>query len=95
MSHRKSIAQPFPSSTNIKAAERRLEDEEIMATNQSEIERCEREIRENAEEIVQLESELMSPDCNLEGIKERDAQLKDKQSKLQRELIALKTSHNM
>lgn len=66
-----------------------------MADNQSEIKRCEREIGENAQEIAQFESELMSPDCNLEGIKEREAQLKDKQAKLQRELIVLKTSHNM
>ena len=66
-----------------------------MVIKQREIERCEREIRENAHEIAQLESELMSPDCNLEGIKVREAQLKDKQSKLRRELIALKTSHNM
>lgn len=65
-----------------------------MAPKQSEIERCEREIKENAQEIAQFESELMSPDCNREGIKEREAQLQAKQSKLQRELIALKTSHN-
>lgn len=65
-----------------------------MAPKQSEIVRCEREIRENAQEIAQFESEMMSPDCNLEGIKEREAQLQAKQSKLQKELIALKTIHN-
>jgi septal ring factor EnvC (AmiA/AmiB activator) len=67
----------------------------MIAANQIEIAQCEREIRENAEEIAQLESELMSPDCNLEGIKEREVQLKAKQSKLQKELVSLKASHNM
>lgn len=61
-----------------------------MPGNQSEIERCERAIMENAQEIAEFESELMSPDCNFEGIKVREVQLKAKQSKLQRELIALK-----
>jgi chromosome segregation ATPase len=66
-----------------------------MAVNQNEIEQCEREIREIAQEIARLESELMSPDCNLEGIKKREAELKAKQSKLQKELVSRKTSHNM
>ena len=40
-------------------------------------------------EIAQLESELMSPDCNQEGIEERMAQLKAECATLQRGLIAL------
>ena len=62
-----------------------------MAANPNEIERCEREIRENAQEIAQFESEMMSPDCNLEGIKEREAQLMAKQEKLLDELNQLKS----
>ncbi len=57
-----------------------------MTTNQSKIEQCENELRTIAREIAQFESELMSPDCNLEGIKERENQLMAKQEKLQQQL---------
>ena len=63
-----------------------------MTPNQFRIEQCERELRENAREIAQLESELMSPDCNQEGMEEREAQLKADRSRLQRELIALQST---
>lgn len=63
-----------------------------MAANETKIEQCEREISENAREIAQFESELMSPDCNSEGIEEREAQLLAKRAKLQRELIALQSA---
>ena len=59
-----------------------------MPVNRTKIEQFEREISENTRKIAQLESELMSPDCNQEGIDERVAQLKSKRSMLQRQLIA-------
>ena len=62
-----------------------------MPVNRTKIEQCEREISENTRQIAQLESELMSPDCNQEGIDERVAQLKSKRSMLQRQLIALQS----
>ena len=60
-----------------------------MTTTRAKIEQCERQISENVREIAQLESELMSPDCNQEGIEERMAQLKAERATLQRGLIAL------
>lgn len=64
-----------------------------MQVNGIKIEQCEREISENAREIEQLESELMSPDCNQEGIEERVARLKADCATLQRELIALQSTN--
>ena len=65
-----------------------------MTTNQSKIKQYENELRDIAQVIAQFESELMSPDCNLEGIKEREAQVLAKQSKLQQSLRELKSSTN-
>ena len=65
-----------------------------METNQAEIEQCEGELRDIAQQIAQFESELMSPDCNLEGIREREAQLLERQSKLRQRLIDLKSPAN-
>ena len=62
-----------------------------MPVNRTKIEQFEREISENTREIEQLQSELMSPNCNSEGIEERVAQLKSKRSMLQRQLIALQS----
>lgn len=62
-----------------------------MTSNQSKIEKCENDLRNLAEEILQFESELMSPDCNLEGIKKRETQLLAKQSRLQQELMELRS----
>ena len=64
-----------------------------MPVNRTKIEQCEREISENTRQIAQLESELMSPDCNQEGIEERVAQLKVDCATLQRELIALRSTN--
>lgn len=60
--------------------------------NQSKIELCEKEITKNAKEISQLENELMSPECNVEGLKSREAELFANQANLQRELISLHTT---
>ena len=62
-----------------------------MKTDKTKIEHCEREISENALEIAKLESELMSPDCNQEGIEERVAQLKAARATLQLGLMALRS----
>ncbi len=58
-----------------------------MTSKQAEIEE---EIRKIDREITQIESELMSPDCNLEGIREREVELRAKNTVLRRELSALK-----
>ena len=68
-----------------------FQEDEVMGSNQVKIEQCQRQIRDIAQEIAQFESELMSPDCNIEGIKEREAQLLAKQSKLTQKLIALRS----
>lgn len=62
-----------------------------MESDQLKIRHCEKQLRDIAQEITQFESELMSPDCNLEDIKEREAQLMAKQAMLQEELIQLKS----
>lgn len=48
------------------------------------------EIKKNELEIAQIESELMSPDSNSEGIRERELELREKNILLRRELAALK-----
>ncbi len=60
-------------------------------SNQSKIEQCENELRTIAEEIAQFESELMSPDCNLQGIKERETDLLVKRFRLLQELMELRS----
>ena len=71
-----------------------MEEDTPFTTNQSKFRQCENELRDIAEEIAQFECELMSPDCNLEGIKEREAQLLAKQSKLQEKLTQLRSSRS-
>jgi chromosome segregation ATPase len=66
-------------------------DEKALESDQLKIKHCEKKLRDIAQEITQFESELMSPDCNLEDIKEREAQLMAKQAMLQEELIQLKS----
>ena len=49
------------------------------------------EISRNEKEIAQIESELMSPDSNSEGIREREMELREKNILLRREITALKS----
>ena len=63
-----------------------------MTSNQSKIEQWENELRIVAEEIAQFESELMSPDCNFRGIKERETELLVKQFRLLQKLMEFQSS---
>ena len=64
-----------------------------MTTDQSKIKQYENELRDIAEKSAQFQSKLTSPDCNLEGIKDRENQVLAKQSRLQQTFMELRSTN--